>query len=176
MQLLALLHNKICPFGKQAGAGGIFRFSAYAAAGGQFRQWYGVRGDAISTIEVFFARLSNRRTSNQVHITKTQQWGDWHWKTHILECQYTTKIQPHVPWSVLDTSTHYCSALSHMDPSQKKKFRNIWVGAQVNKCSLHTDKKFPVLHSTCKPWYESPSGRLMFPSTFGQRTTQNTDG
>ncbi len=70
MQLLALLRNEICPFGKQAGAAA----AAAAASVGQFRQSRRVRGDTISDVEVcFFAGLSNRWTSIQVHVMKTQR-------------------------------------------------------------------------------------------------------
>ena len=121
MQLLASLHNENLPFWR-AGAGRRWDNSLLCVV-----ETHRARGDAVRDVEVFFGEA--RATAghrNQVHVGKTQRRGDWHWKTHTPECQYTTEIQPHVARSALDTSTQ-CT-FTWWSPVRERVNRHVWVG------------------------------------------------
>lgn len=138
MQLLALLRNEIWPFGKQAGAGGIIRccccFCRPVSSNAQSERRYDQRHRGV-----FF-----RQPEQQMDIEPGARYENTTLRWLTLKNTHTWMsiydyIQPHVPWSALDTSTQQFQFHIWI-PYREKAHKHVCVGAQeMLKCSPHID-------------------------------------
>lgn len=148
MKLLALLRNKICPFGKQADAGGISR--CFSCRGfrltEQSERRYDQRRQGVSS-PAWAADGPRTRCTLWKHNSEVTD-IEKHTHTHTPECQYTTKSSHMCPDQCLTrphTTTIHCRMwIAYWEKVNK----HVWVGSRFNAANKVMD---PLREAKCSP-------------------------